>query len=151
MSKQTNPAEAFIRKRFETFKKLSAEMGDKKAMETMFAGYTDQLKQRMAPYIARPTLAEGLREAVAEFNKSGWHMEVVDISNKGVDAALEIQKVCPVNDIHKEFGFESPCFLICAPDGPAIKEAFPELRATTLCRQADGDCICMFKFERLKG
>lgn len=77
-------------------------------------------------------------------------MEVVDISNKGMDAALEIQNVCPVNDMHKEFGFESPCFLICAPDGPAIGEAFPELKVKTLCRQADGDCICMFKFERVK-
>jgi predicted ArsR family transcriptional regulator len=151
MAKQSNPAEAFIRKRFETFKKLSAEMGEKKAMETMFAGYTDQLKRRMEPYLGRPTLAEGLRAAVAEFNKSGWDMDVVDISNKGMDAALEIQNVCPVNDIHQEFGYESPCFLICAPDGPAIKEAFPELKVTTLCRQADGDCICMFKFERLKG
>jgi hypothetical protein len=97
-------------------------------METMFAGYTDQLKKRMEPYIGKPTLAEGLRAAVAEFNKRGWDMDVVDISNKGMDAALEIQKVCRVNDIHKEFGFESPCFLICAPDGPAIREAFPELK-----------------------
>ena len=74
MSNQTNPAEAFIRKRFETFKKLSAEIGEKQAMETMFAGYTAQLKQRMAPYIGRPTLAEGLREASAEFNKGGWNI-----------------------------------------------------------------------------
>jgi hypothetical protein len=151
MSKKPNPAEAFIRKRFETYKKLSLEMGGKKAMETMFSGYTVQLKQRMERYIGRPTLAEGLREAVAEFNNGGWDMEVVDISNKGMDAALEIQKVCPVNDIHKEFGFESPCFLICAPDGPAIKEAFPELKVKTLCRQAAGDCVCMFKFERFRG
>ena len=150
MSQQTNPAEAFIRKRFETFKKLSAEMGKPKAMETMFAGYTEQLKRRMEPYIRKPALAEGLRAAVAEFNKNGWDMDVVDISNQGMDAALEIQKVCPANDIHKEFGFESPCFLICAPDGPAIKEAFPELKVKTLCRQADGDCVCMFTFERLK-
>jgi predicted ArsR family transcriptional regulator len=150
MAKQPNPAEAFIRKRFETFKKLSAEMGEDKAMETMFAGYTDQLKRRMEAYIGRPTLAEGFRAAVAEFNQGGWNMEVVDISNNDMDAVLEIQKVCPVNDIHKEFGYESPCFLICAPDGPAIKEAFPELKVKTLCRQADGDCICMFKFERLK-
>jgi predicted ArsR family transcriptional regulator len=150
MSNQANPAEAFIRKRFETFKKLSADLGEHKAMETMFAGYTAQLKQRMTPYIGRPTLAEGLREASAEFNKGGWHMEVVDISNQGMDAALEIQKVCPVNDIHKEFGYDSPCFLICAPDGPAIREAFPQLHVKTLCRQADGDCICMFKFERAK-
>jgi hypothetical protein len=37
----------------------------------------------MAPYIGRPTLAEVLRAAVAEFNKSGWDMEVVDICVRG--------------------------------------------------------------------
>ena len=148
MSEQTNPAEAFIRKRFETFKELSEQTDQEKALQTMFAGYADQVKQRMEPYLKKPTLAEALREAVAEFNKNGWDMDVVDISNKGIDAAIEIQKVCPVNNIHKEFGYESPCFLICAPDGPAIKEAFPDLNAETLCRQADGACICLFKFER---
>ncbi len=148
MSEQTNTAEAFIRKRFETFKKLSEETGPEKAMQTMFEGYADQVKQRMAPYLKKPTLAQGLREAVAEFNKNGWDMDVVDLSNKGIDGALEIQRFCPAGDIHKEFGYDSPCFLICDPDGPAIKETFPNLKAETLCRQADGACVCMFKFER---
>ena len=114
----------------------------------MFEGYADQVKQRMDPYLKKPTLAQGLREAVAEFNKNGWDMDVVDLSNKGIDGALEIQRFCPAGDIHKEFGYDSPCFLICDPDGPAIKEAFPNLKAETLCRQADGACVCMFKFER---
>ena len=70
MSEQTNTAEAFIKKRFETFKKLSEEAGPEKAMQTMFEGYADQVKQRMDPYLKKPTLAQGLREAVAEFNKN---------------------------------------------------------------------------------
>jgi len=51
MSEQTNPAEAFIRKRFETFKKMSEETSPEEAMQTMFAGYADQVKQRMEPYL----------------------------------------------------------------------------------------------------
>ena len=148
MAEQTNPTTALFRKRFEALKKLSAKLGEKKALETMFAGYSEQLKKRMAPYIDKATLADGLRKAVAEFKHNGWDMDVVDISNNGKDAALEIQKVCPAKEISREFGYDRPCFLVCDPDGPAIKKAFPDMKAETLCRQADGDCICMFKFER---
>ena len=148
MSDKPNPAEAFIRKRFQTFRELSATVGEEAALQQLFSGYGEQVKQRMAPYLAAATLAEGLRSAVAEFSRNGWDMEVVDISTNGMDAALEIQKVCPARDICREYGYEKPCFLICDPDGPAIRSAFPELRAVTLCRQADGDCVCLFKFER---
>ena len=53
MSEQTNPAEAFIRNRFETFKKLSEQTDQEKALQTMFAGYADQVKQRMEPYLKK--------------------------------------------------------------------------------------------------
>ena len=148
MVEKANPVEEFFRNRFETFKKLSEEMGEEKALKKMFEGYSEKLRKRMGPYIDNTTLAEGLRNAIPEFEKGGWKMEVVDISNNGMDAALEIQKVCPAMDISREFGYEKPCFLVCDPDGPAIKVAFPDMKAETLCQQADGDCICMFKFER---
>lgn len=148
MVEKANPVEEFFRNRFETFKKLSEEMGEQKALKKMFEGYSEKLRKRMEQYIDNTTLAEGLRNAISEFEKGGWKMEVVDISNNGMDAALEIQKVCPAMDISREFGYEKPCFLVCDPDGPAIKEAFPDMKAETLCQQADGDCICMFKFER---
>ena len=140
-----------FKKRFAMYRKITDEQGEQKAWDTLFQGYPERQKELMGSFIGECSLAEGFSKAIPFYKKMGMDMDVIDISNKGMDAALEIQKVCPVNDIHKEFGFESPCFLICAPDGPAIQEAFPELRATTLCRQADGDCICMFKFERLKG
>ena len=114
----------------------------------MFSGYSETLKKRMAPYIDNVSLYVGLRNSVSEFAENGWEMDVVDISNMGMDAALEIQKVCPATDISREFGYEKPCFLVCDPDGPAIGEAFPDLKADTLCRQANGDCVCIFKFER---
>ena len=123
-------------------------MGEQKALKKIFEGYSEKLRKRMGQYIDNTTLAEGLRNAISEFEKGGWKMEVVDISNNGMDAALEIQKVCPAMDISREFGYEKPCFLVCDPDGPAIKEAFPDIKAEKLCQQADGDCICMFKFER---
>ena len=148
MTEQKNPVEAFFRNRFETFKSLSEEMGEEKALKKMFEGYAEKVKKRMAPFIDNSTLAEGLTNAIPEFKKSGWDMAVVDISNNGMDAALEIQNVCPVKEIGREFGYEKPCFLICDPDGPAIKTAFPDLKAENLCRQDDGACICMLKFER---
>ena len=148
MTQHTDPAVAFFRKRFRTFKQLSSELGEKEALQKMFAGYTETLKKRMAPYIDNVSLYEGLRNSVSEFAESGWEMDVVDISNMGMDAALEIQKVCPATDISREFGYEKPCFLVCDPDGPAIAEAFPDLKADTLCRQANGDSVCIFKFER---
>ena len=148
MVKQANTVEEFFRNRFETFKKLSEEMGEEKALKKMFEDYSEKIRERMGQYIDNTTLAEGLRNAIPEFEKSGWKMEIVDISNNGMDAALEIQKVCPAMDISREFGYEKPCFLVCDPDGPAIKVAFPEMKAEKLCQQADGDCICMFKFER---
>lgn len=75
-------------------------------------------------------------------------MEIVDISNKGMDAALEIQKTCPVLSICKEYGIEKPCSIICDLDVKATKEAFPGMKGNILCSQADGACVCMFKYER---
>ena len=42
-----------IRNRFETFKKLSEQTDQEKALQTMFAGYADQVKQRMEPYLKK--------------------------------------------------------------------------------------------------
>jgi len=148
MPNKPNPSEALFRKRFAAFKKLSEELGEQGALERMFDGYPEKHRKRMGQYIDTTTLAEGFRNAISEFNSGGWEMEVVDLSNKGVDAVLEIQKVCPAEDVCKEFGYEKPCFLVCDIDGQATKEVFPEIRARSLCTQADGACVCMFMFER---
>jgi hypothetical protein len=51
MVEQANPVEEFFRNRFETFKKLSEEMGEEKALKKMFEGYSEKLRKRMGPYI----------------------------------------------------------------------------------------------------
>ena len=58
MTEQKNPVETFFRNRFETFKSLSEEMGEEKALKKMFEGYAEKVKKRMAPYIENATLAK---------------------------------------------------------------------------------------------
>lgn len=148
MAEQNNPGYEFFRKRFETFKKLAVEMGEKKAWEKMFEGYPENHKKMMGQFIDNDTLAGGFRKAIPDFKKGGWEMEVVDISNKGMDAVIEIQKICPALYICKEYGYEKPCFLVCEMDGEATKKVFPDMKGEILCRQADGACVCVFKYER---
>ena len=144
---ETQGSELF-RKKFEQFKKLKEEFGEEKAWEKMFEGYPERQKKLMGPYIENNTLAVGFSKAIPEYRKIGMEMEVVDISNKGMDAVLEIQKVCPVLSYCKEYGFDKPCALICEMDGRASKIAFPELKGEFLCTQVDGACACVFKYER---
>jgi len=148
MADQKNPGSDIFRKRFETFKELSQEMGEEKAWDKMFEGYPEKHKKMMGQFIDNDTLANGFSKAIPAFKQGGWDMEVVDISNKGMDAVIEIQKVCPALSICREYGYEKPCFLVCKMDGEATKKAFPEMSGEILCRQADGACVCAFKYER---
>jgi len=148
MTERENSGSEIFRKRFETFNKLSEEMGEKKAWEKMFEGYPEQHKKRMGHFIDDDTLASGFSRAIPAFKQGGWDMEVVDISNKGMDAVIEIQKVCPALGICRDYGYEQPCFLVCEMDGEATKRAFPDMHGEILCRQADGACVCAFKYER---
>jgi len=150
MTERENSGSEIFRKRFETFNKLSEEMGKEKAWEKMFEGYPEQHKERMGHFIDNDTLASGFSKAISVFKKGGWDMDVVDISNKGMDAVIEIQKVCPALGICGDYGYEQPCFLVCDMDGEATKRAFPDMHGEILCRQVDGACVCAFKYERKK-
>lgn len=136
------------RKKFSQFRALTEQYGETAAWERMLEGFPEIQKQRMGPLLALPTLAEGFLAAVPFFNALGMEMEVVDISNRALDAALEIQRVCPWLDVCGEFGFEIPCHIICEMDMEASHRAFPELRGEILCRQALGSPVCIFKYER---
>ncbi len=136
------------RKKFSRFRQLSAEYGAEQAWETMLKGFPELQKQRMGPLLAMPTLIEGFRLAIPYFNAMGMEMEAVDISNHGVDAALEIQKHCPYLEVCSEYGFETPCGVICEMDIEASRRAFPEMKGEILCRQALGSPVCIFKYER---
>lgn len=135
-------------KKFAAYKALSDKFGPDQAWEKMLVGYPEQQKARMGPFLSEPTLAQGFAKAAPFFNAAGMDMSVVDISNKGVDAVLEIQRVCPYLEICKEHGFDAPCRVICEMDIEASRRAFPEMKGEILSRQASGSCACVFKYER---
>ncbi|NTW83438.1 MAG: L-2-amino-thiazoline-4-carboxylic acid hydrolase [Chlorobiaceae bacterium] len=136
------------RKKFARFRELTDRFGEEKAWETMLEGFPELQKQRMGPLLALPTLIEGFMQSIPIFNSIGMDMVAVDISNRGIDAALEIQKVCPYLDVCREFGYETPCHVICELDMEASHRAFPEMKGEILCRQAFGSPVCIFKYER---
>ena len=136
------------RKKFARFRELSEQQGPEMAWENMLEGFPERQKERMGPLLASPTLAEGFRLAVPAFASIGMDMEVVDISNRGVDAVLEIQKFCPYLDICREYGYDTPCHMVCEMDIEASRRAFPEMKGEILCRQAFGCPVCIFKYER---
>ena len=135
------------RKKFSKFRELSRQHGEGHAWESMLEGFPELQKQRMGTLLGLPTLAEGFRAAVPYFRGVGMEMDVVDISNRGVDAALEIQRVCPYLEVCREYGFETPCHVICEMDMEASHRAFPEMKGEILCRLAFGEPVCIFKYE----
>jgi len=145
-----NPLDMF-REKFVVYKKILDESGDQKAWDTLFEGYPERQRKNMGRFLEKhKTLAEGFTEAVPLYKQLGMDMQVVDISNNGKDAVLEIQRTCPCLkfNLHGENGFDKPCRVICEMDIAATEAAFPGLTGTILCRQADGNCVCMFKYER---
>ena len=139
-----------FKKRFATYRKITDEEGEQKAWDTMFQGYPERQKQMMGGFIDNCSLAEGFTKAIPFYKKMGMDMEVVDISNNGKDAVIEVQKTCPALAMCKEYGFEKPCRMVCEMDVEATKAAFADagMKGSILARQADGDCVCIFKYER---
>lgn len=137
-----------FRKRLQRYKTLVAEKGDVAAFEEMMAKYPEQQKALMGTFIEHNTLAKGFTQAAPLLGLMGFVMDVVDISQNGTDAALEIQRVCPVLSLAKEYGFDSPCHVFCEMEQEATRRAFPGIKAAILSKQAEGDCVCVFKYER---
>ncbi len=149
-----NPLDMF-REKFVLYRKVFDESGEKKAWDSLFDGYPERQRKNMGKYIDKHnTLAEAFSDAVAAYKQIGMEMQVVDVSNNGIDAVLEIQHVCPALNfnLHKDFGFEKPCHVICEMDIAATNKAFSDLnmKGSILCSQADGHSVCMFKYERPK-
>jgi predicted ArsR family transcriptional regulator len=139
---------ALFRQKFEQFKQLSAQGGEEFAWETMLEGYPERQKRQMGYYIDNASLAEGLRKAIPAFRRIGMEMDVIDISTPAIDGALEVQRTCPALTLFREYGFAKPCHVICEMDVEATRRAFPAMSGETLCTQADGACVCIFKYER---
>lgn len=148
MINETSRAEEIFRRKFETFRNLTEQLGEEKAWAEMLEGYPERQKKQMGSFIDNATLMDGFTRAIPVFKQLNMEMEVIDISNGAIDAALEVQKCCPVLQLCKEYGFDTPCHVICEMDIEATKKAFPGMKAEILSRQADGACVCLFKYER---
>ena len=145
-----NPLDVF-REKFAVYRKVLDESGEKKAWDTLFDGYPERQRKNMGKFLEKhPTLAEAFMDAVAPYKQIGMDMEVIDISNNTTDGVLEIQRICPCLKcgIHAEFKFDKPCNVICEMDVAATQAAFPGMKGAILSRMADGDCVCMSKYER---
>jgi hypothetical protein len=136
------------RKKFARFRELSEKHGEATTWETMLEGFPEVQKQRMGPMLLLPSLAEAFRAAIPYFEAVGMEMAVVDISNRGFDAVLEIQHICPWMEVCKEYGFETPCHVICELDMEATHRAFPDMKGEILSRQALGSPVCIFMYKR---
>jgi len=137
-----------MKQRFAAYKKISDESGEQKAWDNCVEGYPERQKKMMGQFIDNNTLAGGFSQAIPFYKQIGMEMEVVDVSNRGKDAVIEIQKTCPVLEVAKEYGFEKPCRVICEMDVAATKAAFENMQGGILSRIADGDCVCLFMYER---
>ena len=147
-SRVSQSAKAQLRVRFEQFAQLRAEYGTARALEMLREGLPERQKKLMGPLIAGVSLAEGFRRSIPIFEQLGMDMEVVDLSNQGQDAVLEIQRVCPYQELAAEFGLPTPCQMTCDLEVEAIQQAFPEIKGKILSKLASGDCACLFKYER---
>lgn len=139
---------AMFRNRFKKYRTLADQIGEDAAFEKMMEGYPEQQKAFMGAFIDGTTMAKGFSDAKPVFRLMGFDMEVIDISQDGKDAVLEIQRVCPVLSISKEYGLDIPCRVLCEMEQEAVRRAFPETKAAILSRKAHGDCVCTFKYER---
>ena len=142
-----DPMEMF-KKKFATYKKIMDEEGEQKAWDTLMEGYPERQKQNMGRFIDNDTLTNGFTKAIPFYKQIGMDMDVHDISNKGMDAVIEVQKLCPVMDLAKEYGFDKPCKVICEMDVAATKQGFGNMKGSIIASKAEGDCVCIFKYER---
>jgi uncharacterized protein YbjT (DUF2867 family) len=144
----TQEVAAKLRQRFERFAELRAQYGTEQALAILSDGQAEHQRQLMSPFISGVSLAEGFSRSIPIFEQLGMEMEVVDISNQGKDAVLEIQRVCPYMALASEFGLPTPCQITCDLEVQAINQAFPDMNGRILSKLACGDCVCVFKYER---
>lgn len=141
-------ATSLFRKRFIRYKNLVDEVGEVEAYEAMMEHYPQQQKALMGTFIDHSPLAAGFTKAIPLLRLMGFETEVIDISQNGIDAALEIQRVCPFMALAQEYEISSPCQLFCEMEQEAARRAFTGLKASILTSQQAGSCVCVFKYER---
>ena len=137
-----------FRKKFEDYRRRIDEQGEERARAALMEGYPERQKKNMGPTFEGCTLYEGFKKAAPVYGSFGMEMHPVDISNNGRDAALEVMVRCPFMEMAREFGFEKPCTVICELDQEAMALAFEGLSVKILTTMADGDCACIFMYQR---
>ncbi|NTW63625.1 MAG: L-2-amino-thiazoline-4-carboxylic acid hydrolase [Chlorobiaceae bacterium] len=135
-------------KKFAAYKTLNEQSGPEQARIEMLKLFADEQINHMMPFIAKATLAEGVSLAIPFFKSIGMEMIVVDISNNGTDAALEIHKHCPYMKIAGKYGFATPCHIFCEIEMDVTLRAFPSIKAEIISRMAYDSSVCIFKYER---
>ncbi|MGF1521894.1 MAG: L-2-amino-thiazoline-4-carboxylic acid hydrolase [Leptolyngbyaceae cyanobacterium] len=148
MSFDRSKANNMFRNRFVKYTKLAAEIGEEAAFEKLMEKYPEQQKLLMGAFIDGTTLAKGFQKTIPLLRPAGFITEIVDVSQEGQDAALEIQRVCPALSLAQEFGFETPCRVLCEMEQEAARRAYPDMKASVMSKIAEGDCVCVFKYER---
>lgn len=149
MTFDPSKANNLFKKRFIRYKALVEEIGEAGAHNAMMEHYPQQQKALMGTFIDNSTLADGFSKAIPLLKLMGFDTEVIDISQNGIDAALEIQRVCPFMALAQEYEMDSPCQLFCEMEQEAARRAFVGLKATILTTQQAGSCVCVFKYERM--
>ena len=137
-----------FRNRFAKYRQLTDEIGEEAAFEKLMENYPEQQKELMGTFIDNDTIANGFKRSTPILHLMGFEAEFYDISQNGSDAALEIQRICPVLSLAAEYGFEKPCRVICEMSQEGARRAFPGLKASIMSTIAEGDCVCVFKYER---
>ena len=148
MSFDRSKANNMFRNRFVKYTKLAADIGEEAAFEKLMEKYPEQQRLLMGAFIDGTTLAKGFQKTIPLLRPAGFITEIVDVSQDGQDAALEIQRVCPALSLAKEFGFETPCRVLCEMEQEAARRAYPDMKASVMSKIAEGDCVCVFKYER---
>ncbi|AGY59863.1 L-2-amino-thiazoline-4-carboxylic acid hydrolase [Gloeobacter kilaueensis] len=148
MNMTDSKALAMFKNRFKAFRTLADKIGEDAAFEKMMQGYPEQQKAFMGAFIDHTTMAAGFNEAKPVFRLMGFEMDVLDVSQGDTDAVLEIQHVCPVLSIYRDYGLSSPCLVLCEMEQEAVRRAYPQMKAAILSSKAKGDCVCVFKYER---
>ena len=136
------------RGRLVQYLRLREEVGDEQAFEALLEGYPQQQRRLMGPYIESKSLADGFREVRDMFAELGIREEIVDVSTRERDAAIEVLTTCMCQNACEEMGLTEPSPLLCELDFEATRRAFPGIAIDVHHRMVDGAFACVFRYSR---
>jgi hypothetical protein len=134
--------------RLAQYLRLCEEVGVEQARERCLEGYPERQRSKMGPLIEGRSLFAGFELAVPRFAEIGVREEVIDDSDETTDAVLEIAATCMCCDASTDIGLAQPVSALCELDFEATRRAFSDISVTTLRRQVDGACVCIFRYAR---